>query len=76
MKIVEIKKSDDCIYTIRFKSNFIRRIFGFDDYFEQYKDTGKRYTNGDGSVYIRKDGSELGLNNSIGKAIDNFKRSW
>lgn len=76
MKIVEIRESDDSIYTVRFKPNWFERIFGGIEYEEQYKYTGEIYTNGGGRVYIRKDGSSLGNGNTIGEAIDNFKRKW
>ena len=75
MKIVEIWESGDSIYTVRFKPNLFKRIFGATEYEEQYKSTGEKYKHGNGGVYIRKDGSELGNDNFIGEAIDNFKRS-
>lgn len=69
-------ESGDSIYTVRFKPNWFKRIFGGVEWEEQYKSTGMEYKYGDAGVYIRKDGSELGNFNHIGEAIDNFKRSW
>lgn len=76
MKIVEIRESDDSIYTVRFKPNWFERIFGIVEHEEQYKSTNQIYANTGVGVYLRKDGRELSIFNPIGKAIDNFKRKW
>ena len=76
MKIIEIKKTADSIYTVRIKPNWFMSLFGKSEYEEQFKDTGNKYTFGSGGVYATKDGSILGNGHAIGEAIDNFKRSW
>lgn len=68
MKIVEIWESGDSIYTVRFKPNLFKRIFGATEYEEQYKSTGGRY--------YSRDGSELSYFNPAYNSLDKFRRKW
>jgi hypothetical protein len=78
MKIKEIKRKEDSysIYEVTFTPNWLEKLFGIKEKTKEYKETSSSYTFGGGSVYIDKKGNQLGNGNWIGKAIDNFNRSW
>jgi hypothetical protein len=76
MKIVNITEENNS-YVVELKPNFIQRLFGMENKFEKYKRKSfASYTYGGGSVYYNQKGEELGNNNYIQKAIDNYRRSW
>ena len=78
MKIKEIKRKEDSyrIYEVTFTPNWLEKLFGIKEKTKEYKETNSSYTFGGGNVYIDKKGNQLGNGNWIGKAIDNFNRSW
>lgn len=76
IKKIERKKDDLRIYIVTFIPNWFERLFGMKEHKIEYKNSMDcSYTFG-GDVYYKKDGSELGCNNWIGKAIDKYKKQW
>jgi len=77
MKVIKVQKADNInIYSVTLKPNWLGRLFGRKEKVINLKDTRRKYMLGGGGLYINKKGEELGVLSDIGKAIDNFKRSW
>lgn len=76
MKIKEIKRKSNGIFEVTFTPYWFEKLFGVEEKTKEYKDSGYRYTIDNNPVYIDKSGKKLGNGNWIGKAIDNFRRSW
>lgn len=76
MKIKEIKRKSNGIFEVTFTPYWFEKLFGVEEKTKEYKDSGYRYTIGENTVYIDKNGKELENGNWIGKAIDRFRRSW
>lgn len=78
MKIASIEKNKEGynVYTVTFKPNIIERLLGLKEKVELFKDSGRVYSFGEGTVYLRKDGSKLPNGNAIAKKLDNFQNAW
>jgi hypothetical protein len=75
MKITNIEEKDN-IYMVTFTPNFIERFLGVKEKIEKYRDTGSIYEFGGGHVYRRQDGSNITNWDSVGDAIDKWRRKW
>lgn len=76
MKIDKIEEEKYDIYKVYYKPNWLERLFGIKAKTIKYKDSGREFVLGGGTVYIKEDGTKLGNFNSIGKTIDNFRRKF
>lgn len=78
MKIKEIKQKEGSynIYQVIFAPNWLEKLFGVKEQIKEYKQTSSTFTFGGGAVYIDKYGKQLNNGNSIGEAIDAFRRKW
>jgi hypothetical protein len=78
MNIKEIKQKEGSylIYQVTFTPNWLEKLFGVKEQTKEYKDTDATYLSGGGTVYMNKEGNNLGNGNWIAKAIDRFRRTW
>lgn len=76
MIITKIETEDQSIYSVTLEPNAWERFWGKKTVVNEYKlDERYKYMFG-GRIYIDRTGKELGNFSEIGKAIDNFRRSW
>lgn len=76
MSVKEIVRLGAGKYSVLLTPNLIETVFGLKEKTVLLKRSGDTYMFGGGSVYIRKDGSELPNNHYIGVAIDKFRKTW
>lgn len=75
MKVKDIYVREDK-YVVTLEPNWLERLLGEVEEKREYKDTGYVFNLSKGSVYVGKDGKLLNSGDSIGKAIDAWRRSW
>lgn len=78
MKIKEIKQQENRsdIFIVTFTPNWLEKLFGKKEKQKEFKDTGREFTFGGGTLYVDRSGVKLNNFSKIGDAIDNFRRSW
>jgi len=74
MKIIDIEEQGYSYYIITLKPNWLERLFGLKQKTIKLKDTGSRYTFGNGRVYMDEDGNQTGNGSYFGETIDNWRR--
>ncbi len=75
MKIINIKQIKG-IYYVTIEPGFIARLFGAKTRVERFRDGGRTYWFGGGTVYSAEDGSDLPNGSKIAISIDNWRRRF
>jgi len=79
MKIEQIEKIQNGYieeYHVTLIPNRIEEFFGKKKQVMRFKDSGRRYTFGGGTVYIRDDGEQTYNGSKIGESIDKWRNSF
>ena len=74
MKITNIKKLGNILYSVTFKPCWLQRMFGMGEVTKEYTDIGGVYTKGGGHAYINSNGRQLLPTSKVGKAIDKHRK--
>lgn len=78
MKVTNIEKESYSydIYRVTLTPKPLGKLLGKKEKTIRIKQTCNYYRFGGGYVYLYEDGSEVGNGNYIGKALDQWQRSW
>lgn len=75
MKIVKIEKIEN-VFHVTLTPNWLQLLFGMKQEVRKFKDAGRTFTFGGGTVYYNSAGEALENGDWIGEAIDKWRRSF
>ncbi len=77
MRILSVKRNEKSWgYMVDIKFNWLERLFGAKNGEYEFRDSGRSYVFGGGTIYTNKKGEDTSNGSSIGEAIDKFRRQW